>query len=165
MQKRALRAALSPDLVPDPVRELLDRLTGAGHISVLVGGCVRDLLEGRDVRDFDVATAATPEQVLALVARAIPTGLHHGTVMVPTAAGPVDVTRFRAGPRLEDDLAHRDFTINAVAYDPAQDLRIDPHGGVEDLRAGRLRAVGKASERLAEDPLRVLRAARMVAGA
>jgi tRNA nucleotidyltransferase/poly(A) polymerase len=83
--------------------------------------------------------------------------------MVPTAAGPVDVTSFRAGPRLADDLARRDFTVNAVAWDPARDLWVDPSGGVADLAAGRLRAVGGARARFAEDPLRALRAARLVA--
>jgi len=114
------------------------------------------------VHDFDVATPAPIERVLALFPRAIPIGLRHGTVMVPTPAGPVDVTRFRSGPRLVDDLAHRDFTLNAIAWSPGGAL-VDPHDGVADLAAGRLRAVGDADARLAEDPLRALRAARLVA--
>ena len=152
---------LSPDRVPKPVREVLERLAANGHPSVLVGGCVRDLLEGRTVHDFDAATPAAPERVLELLPCAVPTGLRHGTVMVPTPAGPVDVTRFRTGPRLFDDLAHRDFTVNAVAWDPETGTIFDPHDGLADLRAGRLRAVGSAAERLAEDPLRALRAARL----
>ncbi len=151
------------DAVPAPVRLLLARLLAGGHEAVLVGGCVRDLVRGARVTDFDVATSAPPEAVLALFPRAIPIGLHHGTVMIPTATGPVDVTTYRAGPRLDDDLAHRDFTVNAMAWDPVTERLIDPYEGRADLRAGRLRAVGDPRARLGEDPLRALRAARMVA--
>jgi len=153
---------LSAECVPEPVRRLLGRLAEAGFPSVLVGGCVRDLLDGRPVRDFDVATPAPPERVLSLFRHAVPIGLRHGTVMVPTPAGPVDVTRFRRGPRLADDLAHRDFSVNALAWSPGSAL-VDLYGGLADLAAGRLRAVGDADARLAEDPLRALRAARLVA--
>ena len=148
--------------VPQAVLGVVRTLADAGHTAVLVGGCVRDLLRGVPVGDFDLATDAEPVRVLALFPRAIPIGLAHGTVMVPTAAGPVDVTSFRAGPRLHDDLAHRDFTLNAIAWSPAAGV-IDPFGGRADLAAGRLRAVGSAPERLAEDPLRMLRAARLAA--
>jgi tRNA nucleotidyltransferase (CCA-adding enzyme) len=82
--------------------------------------------------------------------------------MVPTRAGPVDVSSFRKGPRLEDDLAHRDFTVNAMAFDPEAALLVDPFGGRADLERGALRAVGSAEERFAEDPLRALRACRLV---
>ncbi len=149
--------------VPPAVLGLVRVLADAGHEAVLVGGCVRDLLRGVRVADFDLATAAAPEQVLALFPRAIPIGLAHGTVMVPTAAGPVDVTSYRAGPSLRDDLAHRDFTLNALAWSPEKGALIDPFGGSVDLAQERLRAVGSARERLAEDPLRMLRAARLVA--
>jgi tRNA nucleotidyltransferase (CCA-adding enzyme) len=154
--------SFAAERVPAPVRELLAQLAAAGYRSVLVGGCVRDLAAGRPVRDFDVATPAPPERVLALFPNAIPIGLRHGTVMVPTPAGPVDVTRFRAGGRLEDDLARRDFTVNALAWSPDGSL-VDRHGGLEDLAAGRLRAVGDADARMKEDPLRALRAARLLA--
>jgi len=150
------------DALPEPVRALLDTLLRAGHEAVLVGGCVRDHARGAPVHDWDVASSAAPEQVLALFPRAVPIGLRFGTVMVPTASGPVDVTRFR-GPTLHDDLAHRDFTLNAMAWDPRTGAALDPFGGLADLRAGRLVAVGRAEERLAEDPLRALRAARIVA--
>ena len=162
MPQPAPPQALSPERVPEPVRALLERLAGDGHPSVLVGGCVRDLVERRPVRDFDVATPAPVERVLELFPRAIPIGLRHGTVMIPTAAGPVDVTRFRSGPELADDLAHRDFTLNALAWSPGSAL-LDEHGGLADLAAGRLRAVGDPDARLSEDPLRALRAARLVA--
>ena len=150
------------DALPEPVRALLDTLLRAGHEAVLVGGCVRDHARGAPVHDWDVASSAAPEQVLALFPRAVPIGLRFGTVMVPTASGPVDVTRFR-GPTLHDDLARRDFTLNAMAWDPRTGAAVDPFGGLADLRAGRLVAVGRAEERLAEDPLRALRAARIVA--
>lgn len=150
-------------LVPAPVRRVVRRLKDAGHEAVLVGGCVRDLLLGGAVLDYDVGTSAPPATVLELFERAIPTGIRHGTVMIPTEAGPVDVTTFRAGPRLEDDLAHRDFTVNALAWDPESDRLVDPFGGCADLRARRLRCVESADARFGEDPLRALRAARLVA--
>lgn len=148
--------------IPPPVRAVLALLAGSGHPSFLVGGCVRDLLCGRPVADFDIATPATGEELLALLPRAVPIGLHHGTLMVPTRTGPVDVTSFRKGPRLEEDLAHRDFTVNAMAFDPESELLVDPFGGRGDLEGGVLRAVGSAEERFAEDPLRALRACRLV---
>lgn len=137
-------------------------LTASGHRAVLVGGCVRDLLQGLPVNDFDVTTSAPAETSLALFPRAIPIGLRHGTVMVPTDEGPVDITCFR-GATLEEDLAHRDFTINAIAYDPEVQQLTDLHEGRADLAKGRLRAVGNAADRFAEDPLRAVRAARLVA--
>jgi tRNA nucleotidyltransferase/poly(A) polymerase len=145
------------------VRAVLATLVGAGHEAVLVGGCLRDLCLGRRVEDWDVATSASPEQVLALFPRAVPIGLRFGTVMVPSPAGPIDVTRYR-GPGLAGDLARRDFTVNAMALALEPHRWHDPEGGLADLRAGRLRAVRSARERLAEDPLRALRALRLVAG-
>ena len=124
---------------------------------------MRDLLRGETVRDFDIATAASPQRILALFPRAIPIGLAHGTVMVPSERGPVDVTTFRGGPGLQDDLAHRDLTVNAMAWDGRDPEPVDPFGGRDDLATRRLRAVGSARERLAEDPLRALRAARLCA--
>jgi tRNA nucleotidyltransferase (CCA-adding enzyme) len=147
--------------IPPPIRRLVDRLAAAGHEVYLVGGCVRDLVEARPPGDFDLATTASPEAILAVFPAAVPIGLRHGTVMVPTEAGPVDVTRFRAGHRIEDDLGHRDFTLNAMAYDPRRRALLDPHDGLTDLVKRRLRAVGSAEDRFAEDPLRALRAARL----
>jgi tRNA nucleotidyltransferase/poly(A) polymerase len=148
--------------IPPAVRTLVDTLAAAGHEAYLVGGCVRDLVQGRTPVDFDLATSASPQAVLAVFATAVPIGLQHGTVMVPTDAGPVDVTSFRAGPRIEDDLGHRDFTLNALAYDPRRRVLFDPYDGLADLLKHRLRAVGSAPDRFAEDPLRALRAARLV---
>jgi tRNA nucleotidyltransferase/poly(A) polymerase len=150
------------DALPEPVQALLARIARAGHEAVLVGGCVRDRARGAPVHDWDIATSAEPEELLALFPRAVPIGLRFGTVMVPTPAGPVDLTHYR-GPTLEGDLARRDFTVNAIAWDPVRRAPIDPHGGLADLAAGRLRAVGCAEDRLAEDPVRALRAARISA--
>src|SRR5262249_13189640 len=122
-------AAIDARAIPAAVRALLEALRRAGHPTYLVGRRVRHLRRGRGVADFDVATRASPEELLAIFARAVPTGLRHGTVMVPTPAGPVDATSFRGGPKLEDDLAHRDFTINALAYEPSEERLVDPFGG------------------------------------
>jgi len=147
--------------VPEAVRGVVEALVRAGHPSALVGGCLRDLCLGRPVLDWDVTTAAPPAVVLALFPKAVPIGLRHGTVMVPSAAGPIDVTSWR-GPDLPADLARRDFTINAMALVLGPPAWLDPEGGLADLRAGRLRAVRSARDRLREDPLRGLRALRLV---
>jgi tRNA nucleotidyltransferase/poly(A) polymerase len=161
-----------------PIREALLRLHDAGHEAWLAGGCVRDLLLGRVPDDFDVATSARPEAVQTLFARTIPTGLQHGTVTVLLDAvthEKIEVTTYRGeGPYsdgrrpehvefitdLVQDLARRDFTINAMAFDPiACELR-DPFDGVGDLVRGIVRCVGSAHERFSEDGLRPLRAVR-----
>lgn len=152
----------SPAAPPAAVLQLLEVLQQDGHQAVLAGGCVRDRLRGVAVRDWDIATSARPERSLALFPRAVPIGLRHGTIMAPCASGPVDVTPFR-GASLAEDLARRDFTINAMAWDPLRGGWHDPHGGRADLAAQTLRAVGQAEARLAEDPLRALRAARLLA--
>jgi tRNA nucleotidyltransferase (CCA-adding enzyme) len=149
--------------VPAAVSDVISALKGRGHATYLVGGCVRDMLRGEPVGDFDVATAAPPGVVLEALPHSIPVGLRHGTVMVPTPDGPVDVTSFRAGPDIRSDLAHRDFTINAMAIDPTDGSLLDPFGGRSDLARRCLRAVGSAKERFGEDPLRMLRAARLAA--
>jgi tRNA nucleotidyltransferase (CCA-adding enzyme) len=167
--------------VPDEVRGVLLRLREAGHPSWVVGGVVRDLLLGRprhDPGEFDLATPAKPEQVQALFRKVVPTGIEHGTVTVLEGAARVEVTTFRGegeyvdGRRpsrvtfhgdLEADLARRDFTVNAMAWDPLTGELRDPFGGRRDLSAARIRAVGDARDRFAEDGLRPLRAARFVA--
>lgn len=162
-----MQAPLPPELsaenVPAPLRAILEKLCADGHRAHLVGGCVRGWLRGEAVHDFDVATDARPERVLELFPRAVPIGLRHGTVMVPTSSGPVDVTSTRPGASLEDDLVRRDFTVNAMAFDPLGPRFVDPWGGRADLAAGRLRCAGSAAERLREDPVRALRAARFAA--
>ena len=170
--------SLDPALVPGPILEVLRKLNAAGQRAYLVGGCVRDLLRGDPTQDWDVATAAHPEAVLKIFPGAIPTGLKHGTVTVPTAAGPCEVTTFRiehgyADARrpdqvefvkdIDSDLARRDFTVNAMAWDPITKREVDPFGGRADLADKLLRAVGDAAERFQEDGLRPVRAARFAA--
>lgn len=149
--------------LPDGVVSVIECLTTAGHEAYLVGGCVRNLLLGEAVTDYDVTTSASPDAALGLFPRAVPIGLHHGTIMVPSPDGPVDVTSFRAGPDLAADLARRDFTINAIAFDCEAGAFVDPFDGRTDLAEKRLRSVGAAEDRFREDPLRMLRAARLAA--
>src|SRR5437870_1728192 len=154
---------------------LLRTLRATGKQAWLAGGAVRDLLRGKPADDFDVATDALPEQVVKLFPRVVPTGMQHGTVTVLTAEHKVEVTTFRGeGPYLDGrrpssvtflgdidgDLARRDFTVNAIAWDPIAGVLRDPFSGAEDLRRCRLRAVGDPLARFREDGLRPLRAVR-----
>lgn len=160
-------------------REAIARLEQAGYSAYIVGGCVRDSLMGQTPSDWDVTTDATPEQVRAALdgVRIIETGIKHGTVTALLAGGAVEITTFRVDgayedhrhpssvsftDRLENDLARRDFTMNAVAYNERTGL-VDPFGGSEDIRAGVIRAVGNAAARFDEDALRILRALRFSA--
>jgi tRNA nucleotidyltransferase (CCA-adding enzyme) len=171
-----------PDLVarvPAAVVEVCLRLHGAGEAAFLVGGGVRDLLLSRPhPPDWDVATSARPERVQALFPKAVPTGLQHGTVTVLLGGLSVEVTTFRVegaysdGRRpdsvqfvaeLEDDLARRDFTVNALALDVRDGSVRDPFGGRADLEARCIRAVGDPRARFGEDGLRILRAVRFAA--
>jgi tRNA nucleotidyltransferase (CCA-adding enzyme) len=160
------------------VLPLVRRLREAGHEAWLVGGGVRDLLLGRDVADWDVATSAPPEAVTGLWPEAVPTGIRHGTVTVPLPGGPVEVTTYRAegpytdgrrpdwvrfGASLEEDLSRRDFTINAMALDPEAGILVDPFGGEADLGDRSLRTVGDPDRRFKEDGLRPLRGIRLAA--
>jgi tRNA nucleotidyltransferase (CCA-adding enzyme) len=171
--------------VPSPVRGICDTLTQKGHGAWIVGGCVRDSLRNAAAgisapvsTDWDIATSARPEHVKALFRRVIPTGIEHGTVTVIIDQVHYEVTTLRADVSYSDgrrpdkvefvedivaDLARRDFTVNAIAYDVARDALIDPFEGMRDLTARCLRAVGEPARRFAEDGLRVLRAARFVA--
>jgi poly(A) polymerase/tRNA nucleotidyltransferase (CCA-adding enzyme) len=164
------------DAAPTELIELCERLRSDGHRAVVVGGSVRDLLMGRDVADWDVATSARPEQVEALFDRTTLLHARHGTSQVRIGDRSFEVTTFRIdGPygdgrhpdfvrltdRLEDDLARRDFTVNAIALDPYDAALIDPHDGSADILARRIRAVGDPSVRFREDALRMLRAARL----
>ncbi len=159
---------------PAAVREIADRLERAGHETWCVGGAVRDALLGRADLDWDLATAATPGDVKRLFARTVPVGIEHGTIGVFGSDGRLhEVTTFRAdvqtdgrhavvkfGVSLEEDLARRDFTINAIAWSPARQELRDPFGGRDDIAGRQVRAVGDASLRMAEDRLRALRAIR-----
>ncbi len=164
---------------PEPVLFILRTLDAAGYRSWIVGGAVRDLLLGRErAGDHDVATPARPEDVMALFRKVIPTGAEHGTVTVVVDGLPVEVTTFRGegayvdGRRpssvtflddIDKDLARRDFTVNALAYDPVGRAFRDPFGGRADLEKRVLRAVGDPAARFAEDGLRPLRAVRFAA--
>jgi len=169
--------------IPPDVLAICRRLRDAGHQAHLVGGGVRDMLLGRPPADYDVATDAVPETVIDLFGKtfAKPTGLKHGTVTVVTDAKPprhVEVTTFRGegayldGRRpssvtyvksLSDDLGRRDFTMNAVAYDPIADVVTDLFDGRGDLSRGLIRAVGDPVTRFREDGLRPMRAVRQAA--
>lgn len=164
--------------VPAPVREVCRVLAQAGYQAVTVGGAVRDALLGRAVSDWDVATSAHPEQVVKLFRKTIPTGLQHGTVTVIVQREHVEVTTFRGegaysdarrpdsvtfGVPLVEDLARRDLTVNAIAYDPEKHELVDPFGGQRDIEARLLRAVGDPVARFTEDGLRVMRAVRFCA--
>lgn len=163
--------------LPNRARECLERLNGAGYAAYPVGGCVRDLLLGREPGDVDICTAAHPEAVMALFSNAVPTGIAHGTVTVPTPDGNVEITTFRrdgeyADARhpdhvsfdagLREDLSRRDFTVNAMALSREGEV-IDPFGGREDLKKGIIRCVGDPDKRFSEDALRMLRGVRFAA--
>lgn len=166
-----------PSTWPDSVTKVLAMLIQAGYEAYLVGGCVRDLLRGEPVHDYDVTTNARPESVVQLFPHTLPTGIVHGTVTVIMDAFQVEVTTFRRESgysdgrhpdvvdfhaTLEQDLARRDFTINAMAID-VQGHLYDPYGGQQDLTTQVVRAVGDPTERFAEDGLRILRAIRFAA--
>ncbi len=166
---------LSSFTIPSSVLEVVRALQGAGHQAFLVGGCVRDMMRGATAKDFDVATSALPTQVQGVFKRVIPTGIQHGTVTVLIDKQQVEVTTFRTegnyvdGRRpekvefhtdVEADLSRRDFTINAMAFDPFTQRLVDPFGGQEDLKRKVVRCVRSAVERFNEDGLRCLRAVR-----
>ena len=167
--------------IPQPALKILDLLEAAGHEAYVVGGCVRDALMGRTPADWDITTSAKPDQIKAAAAAAglktIDTGIAHGTVTVIIDHEPFEVTTYRADgvysdgrhpdsieflDRIDGDLARRDFTINAMAYNPARGL-VDHFGGQADLQAGILRAVGDPRERFTEDALRIVRGLRFAA--
>ena len=159
--------------------ELLDTLHKAGYAAYVVGGCVRDSLLGLTPHDWDLCTSALPQQVMELFGaqRCIPTGLQHGTVTVKQSGALYEITTFRTEgtytdgrhpdevhfvPDVREDLARRDFTINAMAYNEKEGL-VDPFGGQADLQSGIVRAVGVPRQRFTEDALRILRLYRFAA--
>ena len=169
------RAGLPPAIV-----KVLRTLAEAGKRSYIVGGAVRDVLlhRPREANDFDLATPATPEEVTALFRKVVPTGVEHGTVTVVDSGHAIEVTTFRGegayvdGRRpesvtfhgdLDADLARRDFTMNALAWDPLAPEFRDPFGGRADMARRLVRAVGDPAERFREDGLRAMRAVRFAA--
>lgn len=164
--------------VPEQARELCRTLGARGHDAWVVGGCVRDVLMGREASDWDIATTALASEVQRIFRRTIPTGIDHGTVTVMLGREGYEVTTLRSeggysdgrrpdevtfGASIVEDLGRRDFTVNAIAYDALNDALVDPWHGLDDLDAKLIRAVRDPRERFAEDGLRVLRAARFVA--
>ncbi|MES3032795.1 MAG: CCA tRNA nucleotidyltransferase [Gemmatimonadota bacterium] len=162
---------------PAAVAGIAAKLEAAGHETWCVGGAVRDALLGLADLDWDLATSATPGDVKRLFPRTVPVGIEHGTIGVFGSDGRLhEVTTFRAdvetdgrhavvkfGVSLDEDLARRDFTVNAIAWSPSRMELRDPFGGRVDLEAGRIRAVGDPAMRMAEDRLRALRAIRFAA--
>jgi len=179
--------------LPAFVQFVCHKLVERGHEAVVVGGCARDILLGREPHDWDVATSAHPQDVLELfcgmttnhdlygisgVVHTVPTGLKHGTVTVVLSGEQVEVTSFRTdgeysdgrrpdgvrfGVTLKEDLARRDFTMNAIAYDPSGGVIVDPFDGRLDIERKLIRAVGDPRERFTEDALRIMRAFRFSA--
>ena len=165
--------------LPAQVHTALSRLCEAGYEAYIVGGCVRDHLMGRTPKDYDVTTSALPGQTAAVFAgeRVIATGMKHGTVTVLLDGEPLEITTFRIDgtysdarhpdavsftPSLREDLARRDFTMNAMAYSPETGL-VDPFGGQTDIAGKIIRCVGEPERRFREDALRILRALRFSA--
>lgn len=163
--------------MPKKVRQIIDALNAQGFEAFAVGGCVRDSLLGKKPKDWDITTSAKPQQVKALFAHTIDTGLQHGTVTVMLGREGFEVTTYRIDgeytdcrhpkevtftPNLREDLMRRDFTMNAMAYNAKSGL-IDLFGGMEDLKNGVIRCVGDPASRFCEDALRMLRAVRFAA--
>lgn len=164
--------------LPQEVTEILGLLRKHGFRGYVVGGAVRDLLLGTPVSDWDLATDATPDRLLQIFPKVIPTGIRHGTVTIPCGTSQYELTTFRTDgdygsqhtlnrsfvtPDIEEDLRHRDFTINAMAYDPLTETLIDPFHGQKDLTKRVIRAVEDPLSRFMEDGLRPYRAIRFFA--
>ncbi|GAB1432741.1 HD domain-containing protein [Spirochaetota bacterium] len=161
--------------IPKSLKDFAQVFTNAGYSCYFVGGAVRDSLLGLPVNDWDAATNARPEEVQKLFKAVIPTGIQHGTVTVRWRDSFIETTTFRLDGKYEDgrhpetveysdklaeDLSRRDFTINGMAADPETGRIIDPHGGLNDLSARLVNAIGDPLERFNEDGLRPLRAIR-----
>ncbi len=163
--------------IPEHVEYIINTLTEAGYEAFAVGGCVRDTILNREPGDWDITTSAKPQEVKGLFRRTIDTGIEHGTVTVMLQKSGYEVTTYRIDGEYEDkrhpksvnftsslleDLKRRDFTINAMAYNPTVGL-VDEFGGLKDLEKKVIRCVGKAEDRFDEDALRILRAVRFAA--
>lgn len=164
-------------VMPEAAEQIIQTLHQAGFEAYIVGGCVRDAVLGRTPDDWDITTLARPEEVKALFRRTVDTGIQHGTVTVMMGDTGYEVTTYRVDGKysdhrrpetvtftasLKEDMARRDFTINAMAYNRDEGV-IDHFGGLADLEAGRIRCVGEPKERFDEDALRILRAVRFAA--
>jgi poly(A) polymerase len=157
--------------------EVIARLQGQGHTAYFAGGCVRDMLLGRTIKDYDVATSARPKEIQRLFRKTLKIGIQFGIVVAVLGPYRIEIATFRSDGQYEDgrrpssviysdpeeDAARRDFTVNALFYDPLSERILDSVGGREDLWRGVLRAIGDAETRLREDHLRLLRAVRFTA--
>jgi tRNA nucleotidyltransferase (CCA-adding enzyme) len=163
--------------IPKDTAYILNLLEQNGFEAFIVGGCVRDSIINRSPQDWDIASSAKPEEVKRLFSKTIDTGLKHGTVTVMLNSHAYEVTTYRIEGKyinnrqpeaveftdsIEVDLSRRDFTINAMAYNPNKGL-IDPFGGIDDINTKRIKAVGNPEHRFEEDALRILRAVRFSA--
>ena len=157
--------------IPEKIEFVIEKLAKNGFEAYIVGGCVRDILLLKVPHDYDITTSATPEEIISVFDRTIPTGIKHGTVTVLIDGEPIEVTTFRTDGKytdarrpdnvqfvrnLAEDLSRRDFTVNAMAYNREKGL-CDLFGGQEDLADKILRAVGDPETRFKEDALRILR--------
>ncbi len=153
--------------LPSVVTTIIRRLLDAGHSAYVVGGAVRDVCLGRPVSDWDVTTSADPARIKAAFTDFRHFSLKHGTVTLVHENRAYEVTTFRGasgfGRSVEEDLGHRDFTINAMAYEPSRKIVVDPFGGHSDMAKRRIQAVKDPEARFVEDPLRLIRAARIAA--
>jgi len=159
-----MQATINKTNIPDIVLEISDRLIKNGYKAFIVGGAVRDSMLGCDVKDWDVATNASPDRIKNLFHYMTSFDLKHGTVTLVSRGRHFEVTTFRGKKKIsmniEEDLSHRDFTLNAMAYDITNNSIIDPFYGQRDIKKKTIRAVGSALERFQEDPLRMIRAVR-----
>lgn len=162
--------------IPSDVKTVMNILTASGYKAYVVGGCVRDSIMNREPNDWDVTTDASPEKIKELFSsfRTVDTGIQHGTVLIVSGKTPVETTTFRIDgeysdnrhpdsvtftANIKDDLARRDFTVNAMAYNEEEGI-IDPFGGIYDIKNRIIRCVGDADTRFNEDALRIMRAVR-----
>lgn len=163
--------------LPEDVNALLQTLNNGGYEAYIVGGCVRDSILGRIPQDWDITTSALPEQTKALFPHTFDTGIQHGTITVVLNKTNYEITTYRIDgdyadgrhpdevsftSNLEEDLLRRDFTMNAIAYHPAEGF-CDPFGGQEDISRSLIRGVGEPAKRFQEDALRMLRCVRFAA--
>jgi poly(A) polymerase/tRNA nucleotidyltransferase (CCA-adding enzyme) len=164
--------------IPEDLLKIVRKIADSGFACYLVGGAIRDHFLSRPANDWDIATNATPEQILRLFPSVIPTGIKHGTVTIVWRGRHYEATTFRTestysdgrhpdgvmfASTIEEDLSRRDFTMNAIAYDPLRLSFVDPFDGHGDIIRKTIRAIGDARERFDEDGLRPLRAVRFAA--